>query len=93
MLEATNGEQRPHEYQSLLREHYLSGAPAVEAVTVEAAAPAVVDVDVGELDLAQLGCWPSGEPRTRKRSSGCGTRPGVASSAGSGKMKRDPVAT
>ena len=54
VLEATNGEQRPHEYQSLLREHYLSGAPAVEAVTVEAAAPAVVDVDVGKLDIAQL---------------------------------------
>ena len=54
VLEATNGEQRPHEYQSLLREHYLSGAPAVEAVTVEAAAPDVVDVDIGELDIAQL---------------------------------------
>ena len=54
VLEATNGEQRPHEYQSLLREHYLSGAPAVEAVTVEAAAPEVDDVDVGELDLAEL---------------------------------------
>ena len=54
VLEATNGEQRPHEYQSLLREHYLSGAPAVEAVTVEAAAPDVADVDVGELDIAQL---------------------------------------
>ena len=46
VLEATNGEQRPHEYQSLLREHYLSGAPAVEAVTVEAAAP----------DVAGRGC-------------------------------------
>ena len=54
VLEATNGEQRPHEYQSLLREHYLSGAPAVEAVTVEAAAPDLADVDVGELDVAQL---------------------------------------
>ena len=54
VLEATNGEQRPHEYQSLLREHYLSGAPAVEAVTVEAAAPDVADVDVTELDVAQL---------------------------------------
>ena len=53
VLEATNGEQRPHEYQSLLGEHYLSGAPAVEAVTVEAAAD-IVDVDVGELDVAQL---------------------------------------
>ena len=54
VLEATNGEQRPHEYQSLLREHYPSGAPAVEAVTVEAAAPDVADVDVPELDVAQL---------------------------------------
>ena len=54
VLEATNGEQRPHEYQSLLREHYLSGAPAVEPVTVEAAAPDVADVDVGELDIPQL---------------------------------------
>ena len=54
VLEATNGEQRPHEYQSLLREHYLSGAPAVEAVTVEAASPDVADVEVGELDVAQL---------------------------------------
>ena len=54
VLEATNGEQRPHEYQSLLREHYLSGAPAVEAVTVEAAAPDVADADVTELEVAQL---------------------------------------
>ena len=54
VLEATNGEQRTHEYQSLLQEHYLSGAPAVEAVTVAAAAPDVDDVDVGELDVAQL---------------------------------------
>ena len=54
VLEATNGEQRPHEYQSLLREHYLSGAPAVEAVTVEVAAPDVADVDVAELDVTDL---------------------------------------
>ena len=54
VLEVTNGEQRPHEYQSLLREHYLSGAPAVEAVTVEADAPDPPDVDVGDLDVAQL---------------------------------------
>ena len=54
VLEATNGEQRPHEYQSLLREHYLSGAPAIEAVTVEATAPDVLDVDVGELNAEQL---------------------------------------
>jgi TPR repeat protein len=57
VLEATNGEQRPHEYQSLLREHYLSGATAVEAVTAEAAAPDVADVDVTVLDVAQLLKW------------------------------------
>ena len=34
VLESTDGEQRPHEYASLLGEHYLSGAPV-------AAAPAV----------------------------------------------------
>ena len=28
VLATTNGEQRPHEYQSLLGEHYLGGAPA-----------------------------------------------------------------
>ena len=54
VLEATNGEQRPHEYQSLLQEHYLSGAPAIEAVTVEAPATDVADVDISELDVAQL---------------------------------------
>ena len=54
VLEATNGEQRPHEYQSLLREHYLSGAPAMEAATVEALAPDVANVDVNELDVANL---------------------------------------
>ena len=54
VLEATNGDQRPHEYQSLLREHYLSGAPAVEPVTVEAAAPDITDVDVADLDVALL---------------------------------------
>ena len=54
VLRATNGEQRPHEYQSLLREHYLSGAPAVDTVTVEAAASHVAGVDVAELAVAQL---------------------------------------
>ena len=38
VLEATKGEQRPHEYASLLGEHYLSGAPAT-------AAPATAAVD------------------------------------------------
>ena len=66
VLASTNGQQRPHEYQSLVGEHYLSvpAAPvAVEAVEPAAgadatalvdAAPAVVDVDVGALDIGQL---------------------------------------
>ena len=39
VLEATDGEQRPHEYASLVREHYLSGAPVAAAPV--AAAPVV----------------------------------------------------
>ena len=31
VLEATDGEQRPHEYASLLGEHYLSGVPTAAA--------------------------------------------------------------
>ena len=34
VLETTDGEQRPHEYGSLLREHYLGGASGLETVTV-----------------------------------------------------------
>ena len=56
VLEATNGEQRPHEYQSLVSEHYLlSGVPGATSVTVAAAAPEIVDVadvDVVALDVA-----------------------------------------
>ena len=66
VLASTNGQQRPHEYQSLVGEHYLSVPPTAETVTVAAALPAVVaevdalpsvsaaDVDVGELDVGQL---------------------------------------
>ena len=55
VLASTNGQQRPHEYQSLVGEHYLSVPPTAESVTVEAALPvAVVDIDVAELDVAQL---------------------------------------
>ena len=58
VLSSTNGQQRPHEYQSLVREHYLGGAPATEAVAVNATAtmalaPAV-PVDVEQLDVAGL---------------------------------------
>ena len=34
VLEDTDGEQRPHEYASLLREHYLGGASGAATVTV-----------------------------------------------------------
>ncbi len=40
VLESTDGEQRPHEYASLVREHYLSGAPGTAA---PAAASALAD--------------------------------------------------
>ena len=77
VLASTNGQQRPHEYQSLVGEHYLSVPPTAEAVTVAAAVPAVVaavdavrptavDVEVGDLDVArhrQLA--EQGDPRTQ----------------------------
>ena len=44
VLEATNGKQRPHEYASLLREHYLQGA----------AGPGTVAVAARTLGLAQV---------------------------------------
>ena len=37
VLESTDGQQRPHEYGSLLREHYLSGLSASAPVAVAAA--------------------------------------------------------
>ena len=49
VLTATSGRQRPHEYQSLLREHYLSGGaaagggPAVPAGAAAAGGPAAAD--------------------------------------------------
>ena len=65
VLASTNRQQRPHEYQSLVGEHYLSVPPTAEAVTVaapvpaavaevEAVPPAAADVDVGELEVARL---------------------------------------
>ena len=40
VLTATSGRQRPHEYQSLLREHYLSGGGGGGPVAVVAGGPA-----------------------------------------------------
>ena len=66
VLASTNGQQRPHEYQSLVGEHYLSVPPAasvavavvepaavMDAPVVDAVAP-VPDIDVTQLDVAQL---------------------------------------
>ena len=39
VLASTNGEQRPHEYASLLGEHYLGGTPTSGTVVVAAGAP------------------------------------------------------
>ena len=69
VLVSTNGQQRPHEYLSLVGEHYLSVPPTAESVTVEAVVepaavadavevdavvPEVADVDVAALDVARL---------------------------------------
>ena len=66
VLEATNGEQRPHEYHSLVSEHYLTRTlPAGASVTVSAAVPAApapadpprpdpAETDVAELPIAAL---------------------------------------
>ena len=45
VLATTNGDQRPHEYQSLLGEHYLGGAPAPGNVPVRD--PRLIEAAVG----------------------------------------------
>ena len=61
VLSSTNGAQRPHEYQSLVREHYLTRTLGTgTSVTVSAAAaldPAAADpprADAPEMDVAEL---------------------------------------
>ena len=57
VLASTSGQQRPHEYHSLLGEHYLSVPPTADSVTVvatPASVPDVVPVDVEQMDAAQL---------------------------------------
>ena len=66
MLAATNGAQRPHEYHSLVGEHYLTRTLATDgSVTVSAAMPAAPaptapprpdppEIDVTELQIAAL---------------------------------------
>ncbi len=56
VLASTNGAQRPHEYQSLVREHYLTRTLATgTSVTVSAAAVADPPrVDTPEADVTEL---------------------------------------
>ena len=56
VLASTNGQQRPHEYQSLVREHYLTRTMATgTSVTVTAAAVADPPrVDASETDVSAL---------------------------------------
>ena len=57
VLTSTNGAQRPHEYHSLVGEHYLSVPPTADSVTVAATTAPVPDValvDVEQLDVSRL---------------------------------------
>ena len=55
VLASTNGAQRPHEYHSLVGEHYLTRTLAGGAsVTVTAAVPADLPVDASRPDLAEI---------------------------------------
>ena len=86
VLAATNGAQRPHEYHSLVGEHYLTRTLAAGAsVTVTAAVPAdpapadpprpdPPAADITELHIAALVSWPRRETLRRRPSSASGMR-------------------
>ena len=93
VLASTNGAQRPHEYQSLVREHYLTRTLGTGAsVTVSAAAaidPAAPDppranpleTDITELNIVPLRELAEGETPRPKRSLARGTNTAAASGA------------
>ena len=54
VLSSTNGQQRPHEYQSLVREHYLGSLAAATAVPVAGPVIDAVPLDAPNVDIAQL---------------------------------------
>ena len=54
VLSSTNGQQRPHEYQSLVREHYLGRLAAATAVPVAGPVIDAVPLDAPNVDIAQL---------------------------------------
>ncbi len=68
VLASTNGEQRPHEYQSLLDEHYLLDAPALDV-------PVRRDPERVE---AALGLEPAVRRRIQQRLAAAGFSPGPA---------------
>ena len=67
VLASTNGQQRPHEYQSLVNKHYLtrtltmsttatvSAAAAVDPASADPLRPDSAEVDLTELHIAALG--------------------------------------
>ena len=66
VLAATGGEQRPHEYHSLLGEHYLSVPPTADSVTVVAAASPVPERCSRRSRTAGCGPTPRAD-RSRRR--------------------------
>ena len=63
---STNGQQRPHGYQSLVPEHYLGGrAPALASVAVETVEPAaVVGAVVADAVVPEVADIPTVPPAT-----------------------------
>ena len=54
VLDSTNGRQRPHEYQSLLRDHYLGPTPAITSATPKSLGLAGIEVDSLPMNLREL---------------------------------------
>ena len=90
VLAATNGAQRPHEYHSLVSEHYLTRTLAMgTSVTVSAAAPAdpprtdPPQVDVTDMPIAAL------RERAEAGDLNAQTEHGQRYQAGDGGVRRD----
>ena len=82
VLESTDGQQRPHEYGSLLREHYLSGGSGPVPVAADGAAARLQQETVFWQSImnstnaadfeAYLGQFPAGTYRALVRAAGSG---------------------
>ena len=78
VLEATNRRQRPHEYHSLLNDHFLSGPPPSERERRERVFWQSIRDSSDPADLeAYLAAWPAGvyAPLARNRLAGLRPRP------------------